>query len=1557
MDKKKSLEYQKKLLSQLICDRTDVYGYFIRERQAVFSDAMSQLYGLPVVVDRFADWMTERGSVGVDSRGEWRDFFAAADGGRKSGSVMVTLKMPVGDFRRYWMRFNRIDDEDGQPFFAVVSLEDFTTITHQIRTKDNDINGLLQAAQRVFPEILTLNMTRGTYRIIQYDAATKMDTPRTGRIDDMVQTRLRGVVPEDRDRFIAAFSLDRLREIFTKNAEESVQLVYRRPGRDGNTYWIETTVMRQKNSADSDMLLVAMSRNVDQQKAEEIRLREQLQLQAEELRLTMMQVGKVVSTYDVATRTLTLPSNVAEQTGMPIAMKNFPEPFIERAGERLPPESAEKYRNFFDEIHRGSPSGSCDFMMPERSGRERWLREEYTTIFDEQKRPIRAVIASSDVTEEHAQARENQRLKKNEFLLRLTAQHSDRTICYYNVKKRMAQVWDSKTCAKCQLPRLCEMTAQEVLSCGDILPESVDELRGIFQAIQNGTPNGAMKMRARTPSGERRWFDLQYSTIYGRDGTPVSAVISHKDITEQYEHEMAFRRYEQAVKFNGEGDLLLLEVDLSADWIEKMSGEMLPVMEREEQIAFSGFAQRMLGEKFLLENRDGATRYFSRESLLELYARGERQLISKWHVRFHDDTLHWLSTEIQLMADPYTGHIKAFIRMADVTKEKQEQEAIQRRAERDGMTGLYNRATAEERVRNLVAAKTHPGILILADLDDLKGINDTFGHKEGDRAITGIADTLRTHFRDSDIVARLGGDEFLVYLPGAAENKDVISLSLTNLLRKLVGISIGAHDERRIHCSIGCAVQSEDTKSYEMLFKQADTALYHVKRSGKNNFAFYEPEMDQADYQFRVQSLRGAKKLETKELLYLLNAIASFYPLMLSINLSTNEYYIVESSGRVLSQAPTFGSLEHFIKMAVEIIHPDDIPAFYEQLSRKALLEAYEQGKTSERHYFRIRRDDSYQWAEVSTIFYTDENGNVCDFTLLRWAAERGCAPERIEGDADIAASEKEAGLSMERYCEFVELVESCMDGNLYIFDIERDLYYISKKSMERFAIPTHMFSDTANVFRTFVHKDDIDWLLEDLGKLAAGEKDSHNLDYRWIGKDGSPIWINCCGRSVRNAEGKPVYMVGCVDEIGKKQRADNNSGLRESSAIRDHADDLLDDDKSGYCLHIGIDQFRTINERFGMDYGDLILRAVAESITSVLGPQQEVYRVVADEYLIISVQGSPEKEGVALYKQIVHNVEAFVEQNGYEAVFTVSGGMVGAKDIKGLSYTQGLKLTQFALGEAKERGRNQLYLFNEEDYRRFIRRRDILSSIKESVSANFKGFEVYYQPIMEKDDAFPYAAEALLRYRMRDGESISPYEFIPIVEESGMIIPIGKWVLNEAMEFCQSMRKKHPMFKVNVNISYVQVMKSPFLDDFLRLLQEHQLSSASIVVELTESGQVEGSPQIQRLWEDLKQGGVSIALDDFGTGYSNLLYISEMTPNVVKLNRSFTVKAMTNPFERMLMNNTIQLVHSLGLKVCVEGVETEEDLAQVHGLGADFIQGYYYSKPCPKQEFISKYC
>ncbi len=547
---------------------------------------------------------------------------------------------------------------------------------------------------------------------------------------------------------------------------------------------------------------------------------------------------------------------------------------------------------------------------------------------------------------------------------------------------------------------------------------------------------------------------------------------------------------------------------------------------------------------------------------------------------------------------------------------------------------------------------------------------------------------------------------------------------------------------------------------------------------------------------------------------------------------------------------------------------------------------------------------------------------------------------------------------AFEEFCEAIKQFATCMEDYLYFYDISQDKYYISAKALERFAIPENLFTDVIETHRKFVYEEDIEMLISDLEKMKSGEKEEHDIEYRWIGKDGAPVWINCCGRSIKDDNGTPRYMFGCVNEIGRRRKADNVTGLKELTSIAETLETFSRVANSGYILQVGIDDFKSINETFGHDYGNYILRGVAECIVDSLGVGEEVYHASADDFLIVSYLTDDEIEGKDLYERIRRKVDEFIKKNNYQTVFTISGGVLSCKKLSGMEFPELIKLSQFALSQAKKLGKNQVYFFSEYDYEDFLRSRMIISAIRESIASDFNGFEVYFQPIVnERKDHKPHAAEALLRYTLPSGEKLSPVAFIPLLEETGLIIPVGKWVIQKAMDFCQRVQESIPDFSVSVNVSYVQVLKSPFVLEFSRLMTEKGMSPDSITLEMTESGELNDSAMIQKVWDNLKDFGVEIALDDFGTGYSNFMNISDMTPNVVKLDRGFTIKALKNDFEKSLMENLIQLVHSLGLKICVEGVETEEELTRIRALDPDYIQGFYYGKPCPAEEFIESFC
>lgn len=566
---------------------------------------------------------------------------------------------------------------------------------------------------------------------------------------------------------------------------------------------------------------------------------------------------------------------------------------------------------------------------------------------------------------------------------------------------------------------------------------------------------------------------------------------------------------------------------------------------------------------------------------------------------------------------------------------------------------------------------------------------------------------------------------------------------------------------------------------------------------------------------------------------------------------------------------------------------------------------------------------------------------------------------------------------SREQMEYIVELFNPCMDDYLYVFDLQKDCYKISKHATERFLLPGDNFDDAAKAHHTFVYSEDQSRLDDEFRRIMSGEIVFHNMHYRWLDRAGKPVWINCRGRVLNDADGKPHFLVGCINEIGQKQKADNVSGLLGESSLSAYVEQFEDGLPDGFFLRIGIDDFRDINGDFGMEYGDYILKSTADCIAENIKPSQRLYRILADEFMVVDFSGGDMEAATELYKNIRKSLDTFIEENGYKSVFTISAGAVDTAKTSG-TYENIMKLSEYALNTAKDQGKNRCYIYMQEDYDVFLRKKQITRQLHHAVNHGFEGFETYYQPIVDTKTRRLVGAEALMRFSMpercEDGETkkeavcvgedghdadekvhwerISPVEFIPLLEETGLIIPAGKWMLHQAISTCSRWQKYIPDFRININLSYVQVMKSRVLTEILTALRLYGLEPSAVGIELTESGYLDTNTHFQKLWDGLKKNGVLVILDDFGTGYSNLHCLGDLRPNYIKIDRSFTLKALNNQYEHDLMTQIITMTHKLDLTICVEGIETEDEFAKISELDPDYIQGFLFGKPQPAEEF-----
>ena len=550
----------------------------------------------------------------------------------------------------------------------------------------------------------------------------------------------------------------------------------------------------------------------------------------------------------------------------------------------------------------------------------------------------------------------------------------------------------------------------------------------------------------------------------------------------------------------------------------------------------------------------------------------------------------------------------------------------------------------------------------------------------------------------------------------------------------------------------------------------------------------------------------------------------------------------------------------------------------------------------------------------------------------------------------------KKTFIPVEQLRLFMSVLDTCMDDYLFILNLENRYYEISRSAVERFRIPSDEYYLTDEMLRQQVYGKDIPLIVQDIQELIENKKRHHNLEYRWLDKDGQPVWINCRGRVLVDENGNAQYLIGCVNEIGRKQKADNVSGLIVSTAMQDFLQKDCSQDRNGFLLRIDIDNFHEINEKLGMAYGDMILHDTAEQIESALCEGQMLYHIAADEFVVLDLVSKTPRDAHNLYRRIRSRIDQYVADNNYAVFFTISAGVVELNKVDSHDYVMLMKLAEFALREAKRRGKNTDYFFDNADYDAFLRKNILLQCLHQAVLHDFEGFETHFQPVEDIRENIMCGAETLLRFQCEETGSVSPAEFIPLLEESGLIIPVGRWVLSEAMDFCKKMQTMNPDFKVSVNISYIQVLKSDLIRDIKALLAQHELSPGSIQIELTESGFFESDTSYINFCADLKLLGIPLALDDFGTGYSNFHYLYHIDPQIIKIDRSFTLKALKYDYEYNLLHHMVDLAHSINSKLCIEGIETKEELDKICTLGPDYIQGYYFGKTYPGPMFLAKY-
>ncbi|MCC0725975.1 MULTISPECIES: GGDEF and EAL domain-containing protein [unclassified Clostridioides] len=547
---------------------------------------------------------------------------------------------------------------------------------------------------------------------------------------------------------------------------------------------------------------------------------------------------------------------------------------------------------------------------------------------------------------------------------------------------------------------------------------------------------------------------------------------------------------------------------------------------------------------------------------------------------------------------------------------------------------------------------------------------------------------------------------------------------------------------------------------------------------------------------------------------------------------------------------------------------------------------------------------------------------------------------------------EESNSLNLDHIEIFFELLSQSTEDYIFFWDINTNKFKISSAIFEEFNLSKDMDSDVVNCWSKIVYPDDVKVWKDDIQALVDGKKDEHNLEYRLINKYEEVVWISCRGKAYVSDDQKTIIIVGRIKNIGEKNKFDSITGTWNREQFEYRMNCIIKEKiyTSGAIFIMDIDNFKNINEKYGHSYGDKVLRAIATEVLEYLPKDVRLYRLDGDEFAFFYPMCNKETiENLYEKIQLYTNTQHEIESNKYYCTVTAGVAMYPED---GDNYLDLFKHADIALDIAKMGGKNRMKFFSKELYENKLKVISMQQKLRECIENDFNDLELFFQPQVDASTKNVIGAEALLRWHSNTYGEVSPVEFIPILEQSNLIIPVGKWIIKEAVKQCKEWHKVNPAFKISVNVSYIQLKEDFFRDFIIECLIEYQLKPEFLILELTENCWIPDINLLNDKFISLKSIGVHIAIDDFGTGYSSLNYLKELSVNIIKIERSFVKNITYNSYEHTFLEYIIKLAHIINLKVCVEGIESYEEYNIVKSLGVDIIQGFLFGRPVSASEF-----